>query len=134
MRGFLRRSPWLLVGVLLVGCGGSMINARGRVTKGGQPFAPTGGANLRIFFVPMNFADSRFETYPAVFDAKDGTFEVKGKDGNGLPPGKYRVNLELMTKKADVWKGKLMGDKSPFTCEVSKGNEIVINLDEAKLD
>jgi len=111
-----------------------MIKARGRITKDGKPFTVT-NAGLRIFLQPVDLIDSStYNQYFAAFQ-KDGTFQVKGNDGQGLPPGKYRVSMELIQKKEDVWGGQLMGAKSPFICEVTPANkEIVINLDEAKLE
>ena len=56
-----------------------------------------------------------------------------GKDGNGLPQGKYRVNVELLKKKEDLFKGLLTGSRSPLTCEVtSASSELVFDLDQAK--
>ena len=47
-----------------------------------------------------------------------------------MPPGKYRVAVELMKKKKDQFGGKFNEDKSPFVVEVdSKTPEIVIDLD-----
>jgi hypothetical protein len=139
MRVFLRISIPVLIGLVAVGCGGKSgkIKASGRVVKDGAAFVPTDGAGLRIFFNPLDKPppDTKtYESYVAVFDAKTGGFEVKGKDGEGLPPGKYQVGLELMKHRDDVWGGKLMGAKSPFTFDVVSGKEIVINLDEAKLE
>lgn len=55
-----------------------------------------------------------------------------GKDGQGLPLGKYRVTLQLMKNKEYLFKGKLMGARSPFTCEVTSGStEVLVDLDQA---
>jgi hypothetical protein len=122
---------------LSVGCGdSSRINARGRVLKGGQPYLLPGGQGLRIFFVPLDAqAGTHFESFAADYDPENGTFEVKGKDGRGLPPGKYRVDLQLMKNKEDLLNGGLLGKKSPFTCEVTGSrDDVVIDLDTVRFD
>jgi len=69
--------------------------------------------------------------YVAEYNRDDGTFRVAGKDGRGLPPGKYRVALELDRKRSDLWRGKYDADKSPYIFDVdAKTEEIVIDLDK----
>jgi hypothetical protein len=128
--------PCLVIGVLSLGCGDSShINARGRVLKGGQPYVLPEGQGLRIFFVPLDLpAGTHFDSYAAEYDPDNGSFEVKGKDRRGLPAGRYRVDLQLMEKKEDLLNGGLLGKKSPFVCEVTGKDDLVIDLDQAKFD
>jgi hypothetical protein len=121
----------LLIGLCSLGCGrSSMIQAKGRVLKGGTPFKLGEGEGLRIFFLPLEPTGSGYDSYAAEFH-NDGTFTVKGKDGRGLPPGKYRVTLQLMKNKEDQFGGRFMGEKSPFVCEVNKASdEVVVDLDQ----
>jgi hypothetical protein len=121
----------LLLGLLATGCGGSnMIKAKGRIVKGGQPFVPPEGQGLRIFFMPVDTSGDRYDSYMATFNKDNSTFVVIGKDGAGLPPGNYRVSVELLKQKADQFKDKYTGTRSPFTFEVNKENkELVIDLD-----
>jgi len=137
MRAFRRLLPCLLMPLLSLGCGGSsLIKAKGHITKGGQPYVAEEGQGLRIFFVPLEPASgSRHDSFAAEYHPDDGTFQVLGKDGNGLPRGKYRVSLQLMKSKEDLLAGKLLGKQSPFTCEVTgAGDDLVIDLDQAKFD
>ena len=137
MRSLRRLLPGLLIGLLALGCGRSgFIKARGCITKGGQPFLAGAGQGLRIFFVPLATPEgSRYDSYAAEYDPEAGTFQVRGKDGQGLPPGSYRVTLQLMKSKEDLLKGALLGTKSPFTCEVARGGgDVVIDLDKANFD
>jgi hypothetical protein len=127
----------LITGLLCLGCGNSShINARGRVVKGGQPYVLSEGQGMRIFFVPLDtHGTSHFDSFAAEYDPDSGSFEVKGKDGRGLPAGKYRVDLQLMENKEDLLNGALLGKKSPFTVEVTgSGDNLVIDLDKAKFD
>jgi hypothetical protein len=129
--------PCLLTALLATGCGdSSRIKAKGRITKDGQPFTIADGeGGLRLFLVPMNETEGQgHDSYFAEYHAGDGTFEVLGKDGKGVPPGKYRVHLEHMKDKNDLFGGRLMGAKSPLTCEVAQGKELEVNLDNAHLD
>jgi len=68
--------------------------------------------------------------YFAETDQTAGTFRPAGKNGKGMPPGKYRVAVELMKKKKDVLGGKYDAERSPFVFDVDANTkEIVIDLD-----
>jgi hypothetical protein len=118
--------------LFIAGCGDNMVRPKGRVVKGGAPFQPGEGENLRIILAPTEPPQgSSYDSYAAVYDRTDGTFRVVGKDGKGLPPGKYQVGLELIKHKEDLYKGAFAGKNSPFTCEVTSGSsEIVVDLDK----
>src|SRR5262245_42455745 len=82
----------------LAGCGSSnRIHVQGRLVKGGSPFTPPEGASNQVVFVAVDVkGDSerniaRDEPFAAAVNQEDGTFEVLGPDGTGIPPGKYRV-------------------------------------------
>jgi hypothetical protein len=122
-----------LVVLLLVGCSNSPnIKAKGRVLKGGQPFTTQPGEGLRIILAPMAApATGQYDSFAAEFDPSNGSFRVRGKDGTGLPPGKYRVSLQLMKNKEDQFRGRYVGLKSPFVVEVGQGGgDLVIDLDQ----
>jgi hypothetical protein len=122
----------LLVGLLLAGCGSSTIKQKGRIVKGGQPFQTDEGSGLRLFFEPIEPSGTTYDAFVAEYNRDDGTFVVKGKDGKGLPPGKYRITLQMMKNKEDEFKGRYFGKKTPFTAEVTDGSEeIVVDLDQA---
>jgi len=126
-----------LIALLPLGCGKSgFIKAKGRIVKGGQPYIAPEGEGFRIFFVPANMPEgSHFDSYAAECDPDNGSFQVRGKDGEGLPAGKYRIDLQLMQNKEDLLGGGLLGKKSPFTCEVpGVEDDIVIDLDKSKFD
>jgi hypothetical protein len=120
----------VLVVLFVYGCGGDgRIKARGRIIKGGTPFVLGEGEGMRMAFVPLEASGETYDSYVAVCE-KDGSFKVVGKDGKGLPPGKYRVDLEHLKKKKDLLKGAFAGKRSPFLREISSGSgEIVLDLD-----
>jgi hypothetical protein len=120
-----------------LGCGDSShIKAKGRLVKGGQPYLAPEGTGFRVFFVPLDVPEGKhYESFAAEYNPENGSFQVQGKDGKGLPPGKYRVDLQLMKSKEDLLGGKLLGKKSPYVMEVtSSADDLVIDLDMAKFD
>jgi ABC-type glycerol-3-phosphate transport system substrate-binding protein len=134
MRCFRILLPCLLICVASAGCG-SQIKAKGRIVKGGEPFKPGEGEGVRIFFVPLDPPEGNtYDSYAGEFNNENGTFQIKGKDGNGLPPGKYRITMQLMKNKEDLFNGALMGPRSPFKCEIkSAADEVVVDLDQVKI-
>jgi hypothetical protein len=120
----------LLLGLLSAGCGSNMLKIKGRIVKGGEPFTIPTGASMRIVFVPSEpLSQDKYDSFFAVFDPKDSTFRVTGKDGTGMPPGKYKVGLELMNHREDEFKGEYTANKTPWTFDINSGTgEVVIDL------
>jgi hypothetical protein len=108
-----------------------MLTTRGRVEKGGAPFLPGKDEFVRVTFVPIQPDGKRAEDfYVAQVNREDGTFQVAGKNLQGMPPGKYRVAVELDRHRSDQLKGKFDAERSPFVFEVdARTLEIVIDLD-----
>jgi hypothetical protein len=133
MRLIRNGSVVLLIAVFICGCSSDgRIQARGKLVKNGAPFKLGEAEGMRIVFVPYEASGSTFDTYVAVFDG-NGSFKVTGKDGKGLPPGKYRVTVEHLKKKEDQFKGAFSGKKTPIVREVTNSStEIVIDLDNPK--
>jgi hypothetical protein len=117
--------------LLAAGCGDGRLRTKGRLVKGGQPFTPGEGEVVQILFVPI-LPDGKLppDYYAAEVDQAAGTFRPAGKDGKGMPPGKYRVAIELMKKKKDQFGGRFDAERSPFVFDVdSATSEIVVDLD-----
>lgn len=118
--------------VAAAGCGGDgLLRTQGRLLKGGQPFVPKEDEYIEITFVPLP-PDGKpaQDFYYADVDQATGTFQPAGKNKKGMPPGRYRVAVELMKKKKDQFRGKYDAEKSPFVFDVdAKTPEIVIDLD-----
>jgi hypothetical protein len=120
--------------ILITGCGDGRLRTKGQLLKGGQPFIPPEGEYIEITFVPI-LPDGKPapDYYYAEVDQAAGTFRPAGKDLKGMPPGKYRVAVELMKKKKDKFGGKFNTMRSPFVFDVdSQTKEIVIDLDKPK--
>jgi hypothetical protein len=129
---------WLQLATCVVvltafGCGGSgRYQTRGHIIKGGAPFTVAEPDFVRVLMVPIPDESTKvLDTYVAEFNGKDGTFIVKGKDGTGMPLGKYRVALEYNKDRRDVFKGAYDPQRSPFIVTVQNpSDEITINLDK----
>ena len=103
MRSYLLIVLALFVGGAAAGCGPRMLKTKGKVVKGDQPFLPGKGEFVRVTFVPIFEDGKRVEdVYAAQVNQKKGTFIVYGKDGKGMPPGKYRVVVELDRHRSDL--------------------------------
>jgi hypothetical protein len=127
----------LILGLLATGCGDSgFVKARGHIIKAGEPYLTGPGEGFRIVFAPIELqSTTQYDSYAASYNPKDGSFIVTGKNGKGLPPGNYRIGLQLMKSKEDLLNGRLLGKKSPLVAEVTSArNDIVIDLDQAHFD
>ncbi len=125
----------LALGLLISGCGGSgKLQTRGRLLKNGAPYLPPEGDIVRVMFVPIPDGKERVtDFHMANFNPEDGTFQASGKDLKGVPPGKYRIAIEQLHRRADIFKGAFDAERSPFVHEVnSSTGEIVIDLAKTK--
>ena len=103
--------------------------------KGGGPTPPPSvgnvGSGLQIQFTPVEGGD----VYYASFNAESSTFEVKGSDGKGLKPGKYKVFLTMAgaAPGGEIFGGKFTRDKSQIERDVQvDGPEIIIDVSKPK--
>jgi hypothetical protein len=124
----------ILIAITTIGCNSSKtIKVKGRLVKNGQPYIIGENEALRIFFVPENAPESSYESFSAVYDHSDGSFRVTGKDGQGMPPGNYRISLELRLNRSDQFHGEFSSKKSPLTCAIDSSNQdVVIDLEQKK--
>ncbi len=101
--------------------------AKGQVVKNGEDFIPEDEENLQIALVPIqeNLSPAKNWYYAEVDQAK-GTFFAAGGEKKGVPPGKYRVLVELKKDKKDVLKGKFFNLESTFVFEIDDRSETMI--------
>ena len=122
---------FVLTCLVLVGCSQSgKMSIRGHLLKNGTPYAPPEGEIVRIMFVPIAQGKERVtDFYAANFDRDDGSFQAAGGDGRGIPPGKYRIAIEHLKNRADIFKGAYDAERSPFVREIkSSADEVTIDL------
>ena len=140
----------------IAGCGSSQGTwVQGKLTKGGAKYVVPADQRLNMTFYSMEPFNDGSRTIPAgqaymaVFKSEDGTFTVTGPDGQGIPPGKYRVsvtqeltrdaidkinenvqrNQKLFDRDTDMLKGQF-GAKSPIVLEIKDSTEVTIDLDK----
>ena len=119
------------------GCGKTNLHrTAGRVTKGGEDFIPPEGEYLQIALTPIpKDGKPPRNSYFASVDQTAGTFFAAGPQLQGVPPGKYRISVELMKQKKDQFGSRFDADRSPFVFDIDEDTEeIVIDLDSAPLE
>jgi hypothetical protein len=119
--------------VAIAGCGGdARLNAKGRVLRDGQPFTVPADDHVRVTFYQLTPEGTTGKnSYAAAFNNADGTFTAVGPDGRGIPPGKYRVCVEHLHKRNDMFRGAYNTDTTPFVFDIGgKAKELVIELDK----
>jgi hypothetical protein len=118
---------------LTAGCGKSdgLLRTQGRLLQSGQALIPKAGEFVQVVFVPiMPEGQVPSDHYVALVDQAAGTFVPAGKNRKGMPPGKYRVAVELLQNRKDQFGGKFDTVQSPFVVDVDPTTqEIVIDLD-----
>jgi hypothetical protein len=134
MRPILCALAAALLAVTASGCGSPMLKTKGRVVKDGAPLVPGQDEIVRVMFVPvLEKGEVVKDYYMAQFNPADGTFQVVGKDGKGMPPGKYRISIEHLRKKKDLLNGAFDSEASPFVREVNASTpELVLDLARPK--
>jgi hypothetical protein len=114
----------------LAGCGGErLVMARGTVMKDGEPLIPDDDQALIVGFIPISEDGKPASNwYAAEVDQQTATFRTAGSLKKGMPPGKYRVAVELvkMPGKKDIFQDKFNGATSPFIREVEDSSVPII--------
>jgi hypothetical protein len=124
----------LAVSLTAAGCGSGKWNIKGVVLKDGAPLKIGQEDVVRVVLVPLPEDGSKPQDYyVAQFNPDNSTFVVKGKDGQGMPAGKYRVAVEQLQARKDLLKGAFGYDNSPLVCTVqSSSDQITVDVGSAK--
>ncbi len=104
----------------------------GRVHRGGEVLKvnqPQVLGRVRVQFVPIGGAGVA-GARDAVVDHETGKFAVKGPDGQGLLPGKYRICIYQYDPfpSNDVLQGEFGEAKSPFVREITGDSDFDLDL------
>lgn len=148
MRRITRALVLLIAPFVAAACGTSdTVSVTGKLLKGGAAYAAPEGQRVGITFYTMTEAGGPrgSEPYAAQWNPADGTFTVPGRDGRGIPPGKYRVSIVRKWKRdalpepknpkkpvdrdTDLLKNLYGPETSPIVREVQSSSEMVIDLD-----
>jgi hypothetical protein len=124
----------ITLAITAIGCNSSKtIKVKGHLVKNGEPYIVGENEGLRIFFVPESAPEDSYDSFSALYDRADGSFRVTGKDGQGMPPGNYRIALELRLNRSDQLHGEFSSKKTPLTCTIdSSHKDVVIDLEQKK--
>jgi hypothetical protein len=128
------------------GGGGKPFIVKGKLVDNGRPFALdeskvplpkgghgvppgiTGSSTLQVTFI----AAETKEQFSANANADAGTFEVKGPDGKGIKPGRYRIavtaQLGFGPDTPDYFKGMFTQEKTQILRDIKEGEEVVIDV------
>jgi hypothetical protein len=128
----------LIFALLLAGCDSSekAVLVTGTLLKDGKPYTisaqglPPGDPGFRLGFHTLNPNGQLGESFFAVYAANDGTFEVPGPRGKGIPPGKYRISLQKGAMgRPDELKNVFSAEKSPLQVELPDASHAKIEAD-----
>jgi hypothetical protein len=130
----------------LAGCGkdnaalGPRVKPKGRILKNGLPLQytespntrlPPGDPGMQVIFIKVGTSDAGTEIPARIVDPREGTFDLAGEDGNGIPPGKYRIAVILApVGGTDVFKGKFDRTNSKIERELKGNEDVVIDVDK----
>jgi hypothetical protein len=140
-------------GLAVVGCGSNnRVRVEGVLLKGGSPLTPPDGASNQMVFVAMDVkgdsekAIGANEPFAAILN-EDGTFDVPGPDGTGIPRGKYRVSVTQkyrtkhtidtpkrsgeasIDRDTDLLRDRYSPTTSPLVVEVTTSEKLTLDLD-----
>jgi len=128
--------------VALAGCGGGgddgpqVTAVSGELTKGGQPLEVSGrevGTGRVVVEFYQLKDDGSVSTDPFEAEvAPDGSFQVAGLKGRGIPPGKYKIAVRQWDPypQTDRLNGAFSRDQTPLVRQVESGKPLVIDLDK----
>lgn len=122
--------PFLAVCLLVCGCSSPVI-VKGKLTRGNQPLAIRKGDQLAVVFIPFKEGETS-EDFFTTSVQPDGTFQFSGRNGKGIPQGKYRVAVSMGRRKKDALKGEFAPHTSTIIRTVTGKEEILIDLDHPK--
>jgi hypothetical protein len=126
----------LMLALIFSGCGApptDTVPVSGRLTNNGQPLAVK-GRELGLGYIELHFyrihEDGTVDKDPADAAVEEsGEFSVRGRDGGGLPPGKYKITVRQLDPAPDNDKlgGRFSFENTPLVREVTD-EPILIDL------
>jgi hypothetical protein len=120
---------------LIAGCGpGRVVLAKGKITNGGKTvLVDRNSSGVLLMFHSVK---DPAQTYSANFSPVDDVFYVYGRDGKGIPAGKYKVVVTItgpkMTTEVNALNQRFNSlEKSPIEVEVVNA-ETSVDIDLSK--
>ena len=143
----------LCVCLTMMGCGKN-VKVTGKLSRGAEPVNTLKNMRVELALYPqLDSASPTTKTVgPDVYPANitnDGSFNVPGIEGDGIPPGKYRVSIAMRAgrdrspskdakdrkKKAensdkDYFNGAFGPENSPIIREIKSSTHLDIDIDK----
>lgn len=118
------------------GCGSNpYVSVRGSISKGGQPVTVDAEKDqwLQVTLIALGSDGSSIINSFGANVTDDGRFDVPGPEGNGVPPGKYRLAVQMVTYKnrgKDEFKNEFNDKSSPIVRDIQNSTNLAIDLDK----
>jgi hypothetical protein len=118
--------------LLLTGCGSTLLKPSGRILKDGKPLRESLPKSAVVFFSLYHENDTAGSDPLASSVLDDGTFQIVGRTGSGVPPGRYRFVLtapDPYPQGKDAFAGRFATPRTTkITRDIVDASEIVIDV------
>jgi hypothetical protein len=134
MRATSKLAACLALCLLLPACstGPKPIKVKGTVVYNGKPYMVDTKGSINLTFVPIVDADTPHDKYPTRMNKEDATFVVLGRNSTGIPPGKYRIAVNLMvpnmTDEMTEMNAKFTEKDSPIVLDIAGDAPVLVDL------
>jgi len=132
---------FFVLGCLLVcGCGkpSTVAQVQGRILLDGQPLLIEQNDDLEqgmvmVELIPQDSQGKLQQSEMAIYDDRDGSFAMPGTNGDGIPPGNYKIVVQQLRSYADLGsdqlKGKFSAKRTPLSCRVNLDEENTVDIE-----
>jgi hypothetical protein len=125
--------------LFLAGCGGVKgVKVEGKLLNNGQAYVPPAGVKVNLSFLSTD-PKGGASAHAAVINPGDGSFVVSGPKDAGMPPGKYKINLNLTSEATDpaslekaTWANAALAQIHGKECDIPAGGKATITIDIGK--
>jgi hypothetical protein len=123
-----------LLACLSVGCnrGGDVVRVSGQLVKDGKPYgANLSGKEPETFVVDFVGTIKERPYRFAATIKPDGSFQVGGSDGYGIPRGQYKIAVlhsGFLGAGGDRFSARFAEEKTPLAVDVAKSAKLTIDL------
>jgi hypothetical protein len=102
--------------------------SNGQVIRLDRSKVAPGDLGIQISFYPIDPGPEE----PVTYDSSTGAFEVRGSDGKGIRPGRYKITVTSGAwGEGDMFQGRFNYDNSPITRDVQGAGEVEMTIDLA---
>lgn len=106
---------------LLSGCAAEparRVMPKGQLLYNGKPYKASPQDGLDLTFIEVSSDDKPGDSFIATFNADDASFVVPGRQGKGIPPGKYRIGFMQMSVQPTELMNQLNEEFSPANTQI----------------